>query len=78
MGLWAKRSYRFYDVVSQTAEPLDGDTIGILVPGFGHRKHMYLAVLHDVIHIVNLLERGTERQQLSSTVRHQVRDCEKQ
>ena len=55
VGLWAKWSCRLYDVVSQTAEPLDGDEIGILVSGFGHRKHMYLAVLHEVVHVVNLL-----------------------
>ena len=59
VAMWAKRSCNFNDVVSQTAELLDGDTIGLLVSGFGHRKHMYLAVLYEVIHVVDLLPHGS-------------------
>ena len=52
-GMRIRQFFRFNDVISQTVEPLDSYTIGILMSGLGDRKHMYLAGLHEVVDIVN-------------------------
>ena len=51
--------YGFYQVQVKSSQPLDGDTIGFLVPPFSKCKGVKVMILHDVTNVVDFIIYGT-------------------